>query len=141
MGLYGISLALCHPEQGGGSFPASPWERGSPGAGHSRRWGVPGTHSSALSAPASPAVPSVGIYLHQVCKSEHVIFPLSSPGEGLWPERSRQIFEAGSREPALTLRGSLASPGHSQIKDADFATRIGPWQPQGSHGKLGISSR
>lgn len=102
-----------------------------------------GTHSLALSALASPAAPSRGFYLRQICKSEHVIFPLSSPGEGLWPERSRQIFEAGSREPAalcsqLTPRGSLASAGQGKIKDAVFAARFRPRQPPASHSKLGI---
>lgn len=105
-----------------------------------------GTHSLALSAPASPAAPSGAIYLRQICKSEHVIFPLSSPGEGLWPERSRQIFEAGSGEPAapcsqLTPQGSLASAGRGEIKDAGFAARMRPRQPPASHGELGISSR
>lgn len=105
-----------------------------------------GTHSPTLSSLASPATPSGAIYLCQICKSEHVIFSLSSLGEGLWPEWSRQIFEAGSREPAapcsqLTLWGSLASAGRGEIKDAGFAARMRPRQPPASHGELGISSR
>lgn len=48
----------------------------------------------------------------------------------MWPEWSRQIFEAGSRgEPAaprwwLTPRGSIASAGHGEINDAAFAAGI-----------------
>lgn len=117
---------VVHPR----GFVGSAWPSATPSRGMAGDGASHGTHSPVLSALASPAAPSVGMYLHRVCKSEHVIFPLSSPGEGLWPERSRQIFEAGSGEPAPTLRGSLASAGHSQIKDADFATRIGPWQPR-----------
>lgn len=57
VGFYGISLALCHPEQGGREFPSF-----SPGAGQPRcRSSSGGTHSPALSAPPSPAVPSRGV--------------------------------------------------------------------------------
>jgi len=92
-----------------------------------------------------PCLPG-GNYLLRICKSEHVIFPLSSPEEGLWQEQSRQIFEAGSGAPAapwsqLTPPGSLASAGHGEIKAAALAARIHPRQPPASHGELGVSSQ
>ena len=149
-GFYGISLALCHPEQGGREFPSFSLGAGQPrcrGSGHGGRQGAPTARTAWRYRPRhlQPRLPG-GVYLRQICKLEHVIFPLSSPGEGLWPERSRQIFEAESGEPAvpcsqLTPRGSLASADHDEIKDAVFAAGIGPRQPLASHGELGISSR
>lgn len=108
-GFTGSAWPSATSSRAGGSFPASPWERGSPSA---RAAGTVGDRARALWRHAQPRAigPGIssrafrgGIYLRQICKLEHVIFPLSSPGEGLWPEWSRQIFEAGSGEPGCAM--------------------------------------
>lgn len=148
-GFTGSAWPSATSSRAGGSFPASPWERGSPGARAAGTVGDRALWRHAQPRAIGPGISSRafrgGIYLRQICKLEHVIFPLSSPGEGLWPEWSRQIFGLGAGSlvapcSQLTPRGSLASAGHGQIKDAVFAAGIGPRQPLASHGELGISS-